>query len=386
MFLYLSLWAVFALLSFGVVAVRLLILKWFALKRYEVKVDKAYEPKISILVPTYNESEIINFKLKNLNKIDYPSDSLEIIFVDDNSQDDTPKIISNFIKQHPEINAQLIIRKERTGKTAALNYALKYCSGEIVIISDADCLWEPNILRRAIPYLSLPEVGAISGPQVLLNPNQSWVTKAEESYLKTLHAARLGESRIDSTLFFEGGFCAYKRKLLNLFDPYNTGSDDNGTVIQILEKNHRTLFVPEAKFYTTFPISWRERVNLKIRRSSQLLRVLMKYLKLLLNGKLKRARKIVILNLLAYVVSPIFFILFSIMSLIVLLHFPFIVLILVIFIVPRIRIYLLDAIMGFLALIFGMILNASNKRFTFWSQPQSRALFNRDLLLKYELI
>lgn len=311
---------------------------------------------------------------------------MQIIFVDSNSQDGTAKIICDYSKQHPEINVQLLVENERRGKSSALNYALKHCDGEIVVTSDADCLLGSSILREAVPYLGDPEVGAGSGPKVLLNPDQSWVTKTEELYLKALNTARLGESRIDSTLFFEGGFSVYKRKVLSSFDPYNTGSDDNGTVIHVLENEMRTLFIPKAEFYTFFPIDWKEKVSLKIRRASQLLRVLTKYVKLLLYGKLRRARKIVVLNLFVHFLAPVFFVLFCILSFVVLLHFPLFTLAFLTLAVPKVRIHLFDAIVGFSILILAIILIVSNKRFTLWPQPESRDLVNEELLAKYGLI
>jgi len=386
MFLYVLLWAIFGFFSFGVVALRLLFLKWFASNRPRSKSDEAYQPKVSLIVPTYNESKIIRFKLRNISMIDYPPNLMQIIFVDGNSQDGTAKIIGDYNKQHPEINVQLLVENERRGKSSALNYALKHCDGEIVVISDADCLWKPSILREAIPYLSDPEVGAGSGPKVLLNPAQSWVTKTEELYLKTLNTARLGESKIGSTLFFEGGFSAYKRKALSSFDPYNTGSDDNGTVIQVLENDKRTLFIPEAEFYTIFPIGWKEKVSLKIRRASQLLRVLTKYVTLLSDGKLKGARKVVILNLFIHFFAPIFFVLFCVLSFVILLHFPLLSLTFLTLAIPKVRIRFFDAVVGFSILVLAMILNASNRRFTLWSQPESRALVNEELLAKHGLV
>jgi len=136
-----------------------------------------------------------------------------MIVIDSKSDDRTIDFVKDFAEHHPEINIKVLIESRRKGKSAALNFALKYCEGDVVIVSDADCFWPSNILRKAFPFLADPEVGAISGPKTLLNPQDSWVTKTEQAYLNSMNTIKVGESKVYSTLFFEGGFSAYKKEL-----------------------------------------------------------------------------------------------------------------------------------------------------------------------------
>jgi cellulose synthase/poly-beta-1,6-N-acetylglucosamine synthase-like glycosyltransferase len=131
-------------------------------------------------------------------------------------------MVHEFIRQRLGDNFQILMQSERRGKSAALNFALKSCDGEVVVISDADCFWPSDILQNALPFLADPTVGAVSGPKILLNSEQSWVTKSENTYLNSMNLMKLGESKVGSTLLFEGGYSAYKREALNSFDPYKT--------------------------------------------------------------------------------------------------------------------------------------------------------------------
>jgi len=228
----LVLWFLLCFLSFGILGVSFVLLRKAALKPWRLKIDRNYIPKISILVPTYNESNIIRYKLENLDRIDYPKDLANIIVADSNSSDNTLDIVDDFAKQHPEINIEVVVEKKRKGKSAALNSALERCDGDVVIVSDADCFWPSDILRKGLPFLADPNVGAVSGPKTLLNSKQSWISKNEGNYLNLMSTMTLGQSKCGSTLFFEGGFSAYKREVLESFDPYNTGSDDCGTIIK----------------------------------------------------------------------------------------------------------------------------------------------------------
>ena len=379
-------WLSLCFLSFGMLGFHFFSMKQAASKHCKIRIDKNYKPKVSIVVPTYNESKVIRLKLENLSRIEYPKDLKQVILVDSKSDDQTIDIVNNFIKSRPELNILVLIESERKGKSAALNFALKHCTGDIIIISDADSFWPPDILNKALPFLADPEVGAISGPKILLNPEQSWVTRMENAYLNSLNLIRLGESRISSTLFFEGGFSAYKKDVLDSFDPYNTGSDDNGTVIRILEKNCKTMFVPAAEFYTVFLPTWRGKMAIKMRRANQLLRVLSKYASLLLKGCFKSSKNIILWNLTVYFLSPIMFILLSATTILMILNFPYLVLTFLILAIPKVRLYLFEAVLGFLILFLAMFEIAFNKKFVVWSKPGDGALITEDMLLRYQLI
>lgn len=380
------LWFVLFIFSFGVLGFAFVYTKRATKRPWRINVKNGYKPKVSILVPTFNESKIIYLKLENLARLDYPKDLTQIIVVDSNSKDQTPDIVKDFIGKHPETNLQVLMDYEMKGKSAALNMALEKCQGEVVVISDSDSLWRPDILSKALPYLSDTEVGAISGPKVLLNPEQSWVTKTEDAYLDTLNMRRLGESKIDSTLFFEGGFSAYKKDLVMAFDPYNTGSDDNGTVMQILEKKKRAVFVPEAEFFTVFSTTWKGKLAIKARRANQLVRVLSRYVSLLLGKRIQTCKTIILLNVITLLLSPLIFIFFLGASILLLLQFPYFLLLLSVFLIPRARFFLLEIISSFLLVFVTLFFVVLGKKFMVWKKPEEKVSVTEEMLRARGLI
>jgi len=380
------LWLIFFILSFGVVGFIYISMRRAALRPWRIRIDESYKPKVSILVPTYNEVAGIRFKLENLNKLEYPDGLKQIIIVDSNSNDRTIDVVSDFIRQHPNVNIQVLVERERRGKSVALNFALKHCKGDVVIVSDADCFWPADILHKALPFLADPNVGAISGPKILLNPQQSWVTKTEDVYLKSMNLLKLGESKLSSTLLFEGGFSAYKKEVLESFDPYNTGSDDCGTIIRVTEKGSRSLFVPEAAFFTAFPVTWKGKISIKIRRASQLVRVFTNYAYLLIRKRIKSAKRVVIQDVFLYLVSPIFFVLLLVTIISLLLKFPYFAVFSLIFLIPKIGFKLFEIVQNYLLLFVGICLLAVNKKFVFWGKPVDRALLTEDMLRQFMLI
>jgi len=341
---------------------------------------------VSIIVPTYNEASVIKHKIENLAKLEYPKELKQIIVVDSNSTDGTIDSVEAFAMQHQDMSIETLVQSERKGKTAALNYALKSCRGDVIIVSDADCFWPSDILRRTLPYLADTQISAVSGPKILLNPDQSWVTRTEDSYLKSVNLMKLGESKIDSTLLFEGGFSAYKRNVLHSFDPYNTGSDDCGTIIHVTERGSRAIMVPDAEFFTTFPITYKGKINIKARRTTQLARVFATYLKLLLLNRIKSSRGVVLRNIFMYLLNPLIFLMFLIATGYLLLSIPYIVLVLFVFLIPKIGSLIFEIVQSNLLLFLGFLALIGNRRIVFWSKPEDRAHLTEKMLLERALI
>jgi cellulose synthase/poly-beta-1,6-N-acetylglucosamine synthase-like glycosyltransferase len=319
---FLLFWLLFGVLAFAPAAFIYLYMKHKSKTAWPTKIDDAYTPKVSIIIPTYNEAEIIKYKLTNTSRLTYPQNMMEIIVVDSNSTDGTPQIVQEFAEKNMHLNIRLLSEQERKGKSHALNTALTQCSGEVIAISDADCFWPKDILTKALPYLADPTVGAIGGPKTLFNKDQTWITRMEQGYLKSANMLRLGESKTASTLFFEGGFSAFRRKALERFDPYETGSDDCGTVLSVIEHDFRAMLVVDAKFYSSFPATLRGKISIKLRRTIQLVHVFTRYLNLLASGKAKNARVTVVPNTLLYLMSPIAFLVFAVLTGVLLAVYP----------------------------------------------------------------
>jgi cellulose synthase/poly-beta-1,6-N-acetylglucosamine synthase-like glycosyltransferase len=381
-----ALWLVSGFLSIGLLGVDFIMMRKASFKPWQLEIKKDYVPKVSIIVPTYNESDVIAFKLRNLSILEHPKDLAQIIVVDSKSDDGTIEIVTDFAKSHPEMKIEVLTEKERTGKSSALNMALKYCEGDIVVVSDADCFWPTDILKKALPFLADPNIGAVSGVKILLNPESSGVAKDESRYLHSMNLIKLGESKIGSTLLFEGGFSAYKKEVLESFDPYHTGSDDSGTVISLAEKKSRAILIPEARFFTAFPNKWSEKFSMNMRRASQLVRLYWMYLVLLVNRRIKCNISIIMANILIYLFGPVFFVLFLALTVVLCISYPWLILSLLFLFVPKIRSLLAEVFQGFLALFLGLVAAALRRNFLIWKKPADRYLVKEDLLKSYSLI
>ena len=275
-------------------------------KPWDFVIKTDFQPPISILVPVHNEEENIGRKLGNINAVSYPMDKIEVIVADDASEDKTLEKIQTFIDNNPQLNVKVMKQKHRAGKASVLNAALPLAASSIVIVTDADTFWPEDILEKTLPYMSDPTIGAVTGRGINENKGESWVTKSEDNYLQLASVIRLGESKVHSTIRFEGGFCAYKKAAFEKFD-CESGSDDSGTALDVVQHNYRAILIPETVFYTSFPSDFVGKLKIKARRGNQLIGLWIKCFKLMLKRRLALPKRIVVPEIALFIINPLVF-------------------------------------------------------------------------------
>lgn len=123
-----------------------------------------YAPRVSVLVPAYNEERTICLSVQSILDSEYPD--FEVIVVNDGSTDATASELQPFI-------ADGRIRysaKNNGGKASALNAGIALATGDIVLFSDADSIFEKDTIRNGVAYFVDPTIGALSGNDTPLNP------------------------------------------------------------------------------------------------------------------------------------------------------------------------------------------------------------------------
>lgn len=360
-----------------------------ASKPWKLNINKHFEPSVSILIPMRNEEKTIRFKLENLYKIDYPAEKVQIIAVNDGSTDKTLYNFNEFVDSHSKLNITLLNQQKCEGKSNSLNLALKNATGDVIIVGDADCFWPSNILMKTLPYLSDPKVGAIAGRELLLNPQKTWVAESERFYNNFVHTTRLGESKVHSTLFFQGGFAAYKRAILECFD---RETDDSGTALKIVQKGMRTLIVPEGIFHTMFSSNWRNKIIVKIRRANQLQQIWKTCLRLMLQRKLILPKKIAAFEIFLYLFNPIVFLALLVVSPFLVIEYPLLALALLLvllssLLVRKSRVIVVEIVQNNLILLVALAQLITKRKMKMWTTiDEPRSLLNREVLHQKNLI
>ncbi|MFH1513864.1 MAG: glycosyltransferase family 2 protein [bacterium] len=196
-----------------------------------------FEPSISFFISAYNEESVILEKLENVLKLDYPKDKLEIIVVSDASTDRTDEIVNSYSDK----GVRLFRMSERGGKIPGLNDAIPASTGEILILSDANCMYNTGALRALASNFADERIGAVNGEHIFLNKRESTVERGVGFYWKYETWLKRMESAIHSNVFITGAMIAVRRELYpeNITGELNL---DNVLPTCIVEKGYRVVY------------------------------------------------------------------------------------------------------------------------------------------------
>src|SRR5882724_6196699 len=156
-------------------------------------------PRISIVITAHNEERRIGAKLENTLSLDYPKHALEIIVASDCSSDRTEQIVRDFA-DNSDIMIRLCRQAERLGKTVAQRRGVQQSTGEIIVLSDATTLYEPDALRMLVRNLADPEVGCVAGQLTYVSRAQTSVGTSCKSYWNYEKIIKQSESDLGSLI------------------------------------------------------------------------------------------------------------------------------------------------------------------------------------------
>ena len=267
--LNISLLFVNILLVGGTVAIFYLVKK-FGNRSAVIQKDCNYLPRVSVVIPTRNEETIIKERLKNIVKMDYPSELLEVIFVD-GSNDSTPEIIKKYAVNYPYIK---LLKQEKPGFNNALNQGYSYATGEIVVKSDCDAFPLPTALREIVANFADDKVGAASGVYYF---GESGDLEMESLFRDIQTKVKRAESYFHSSLISHGGFGAYRKELIPEL-PQEITADDIELVVNVVKKGYRAIIDPS-------PEDFSERRKQLDRRAAGVIRVILKNASMLFNNR-----------------------------------------------------------------------------------------------------
>lgn len=225
--------------------------------------------KISVIVGTYNRCESLKDTLDSLlNQECEETFDYEVIVADNNSQDNTKEVTESYKKK---FNGKLkYLFERRQGKQYALNTGLKRAKGEIIALTDDDCIVDKKWILEIIKTFKLYNVGIVGG---IINP--VWLSKKprwlNEKFYSMLALQNYGSipfvtSSIKRIPF--GANCAFKKYLFNTYGMFHKelkNSQDTEICTRFLEKGVKIGYNPKiivnhkvdsSRLNKTYFINW----------------------------------------------------------------------------------------------------------------------------------
>jgi cellulose synthase/poly-beta-1,6-N-acetylglucosamine synthase-like glycosyltransferase len=217
-------------------------------------------PSISLLIAAHNEEDCIAARIRNALELDYPRERLDIFVASDGSSDRTCEIVREFESQ----GVRLLDYRQNRGKSTTLNASFPQTTGELVVFSDANTMYERDALQQLVRPFADPNVGIVCGKLILQDPSTG--KNVDSMYWRYETFLKKCEGKIGALLGANGAIYAIRRDLFVPI-PDNTIVDD--FVIPLLAKlRHgcRIVYEPAAIAYEETPCS----IRAEFRRRSRI--------------------------------------------------------------------------------------------------------------------
>jgi len=236
-------WGSAILLGYVLIGYPLLLLAGLRMMRRASTVETPIQswPIVTLIIPAYNESRVLEAKLQNALALDYPRDRLEIMVASDGSSDATVDIARRFVER----GVQVLAFEQRRGKASVVNDAAARACGDVLCLCDANVMFAPDALRRLVQPLQDPTVGAVTGTVVIASEDSNF-EHGEKLYYHLERTVQTAESQLGSLMGVDGGMYVLRSECFRRL-PADTILDDFVLSMQVLRQGLRVLYEPRAR-------------------------------------------------------------------------------------------------------------------------------------------
>jgi poly-beta-1,6-N-acetyl-D-glucosamine synthase len=209
-------------------------------KRPSLPAKSADLPSITLVVAALNEEVVLEHKLENCVALDYPTDKLKFFFISDGSTDRTNEILSRW--DGPRFQTKLL--SSRGGKTRALKLAISRCTGDLIVLSDANTYYRTDALQLLARHFQDRQVGVVTG-DVRIRPAPGQFGQGEGAYYRYERWLQKRESDFWTCVGVDGGMYAIRQTLLVLPSD-EIILDDFVISMNSARQGYRIIYDPEA--------------------------------------------------------------------------------------------------------------------------------------------
>ena len=256
-------WIAFAIVFYAFVGYGIVLYVMVLIKRLINKnvphSEILFEPDITLVIPCFNEADILIEKINNCTRLDYPAAKLTLVFITDGSSDNSGKVL----QQYPFI--KVLHENRRAGKTAAENRAMLFVNTPFVIFSDANTMLNKDAVKNIVKHFANDMVGCVSGEKRIITDTSDSASAAGESiYWKYESLLKKLDSELYSAVGAAGELVAFRTSLYKDL-PEDTLLDDFMQSMQMAAAGFKIVYEPEAYAVETASANVVEELKRKVR-------------------------------------------------------------------------------------------------------------------------
>ena len=232
-------------------------------------------PRVTIIVPVFNEGAVIEGALRSLLKLNYPS--YDVIVVDDGSTDETRAVAARLEGQHGRVTLR-VVTKANGGKASALNAGIALARTPFVLCMDGDSRLAPDSLRHAMKHFADERVAAVAGNVKVVNRNNIWTRLQALEYIQGLNMPRRAQGFLRVVTIVPGPLGIFRRDVLQRVGGYETDTyaEDADVTLKIVTAGWHIVYEDRAIAYTEAPENYLDLVKQRYRWTRGVLQALRK--------------------------------------------------------------------------------------------------------------
>jgi hyaluronan synthase len=232
-------------------------------------------PLLTVIIPAYNEGEMVGKTIDSIAQASYPHDRLEIFVVDDGSRDDTWEHITAAAKRYPTIVTPIRFPENR-GKRAALEAGFIKAKGAFVVTIDSDSVIEPQTLLEMVGPFRDPKVGAVAGKVSAFNRYSGIIPRmVHVRFVLSFDMLRAVQSTYGTVYCCPGALSAYRLSIVQKVLPAwrhqtflgvpCTFGEDRALTNLILEQGLDSVYQRNAVVHTLVPETYPQLAKMYLR-------------------------------------------------------------------------------------------------------------------------
>jgi cellulose synthase/poly-beta-1,6-N-acetylglucosamine synthase-like glycosyltransferase/peptidoglycan/xylan/chitin deacetylase (PgdA/CDA1 family)/spore germination protein YaaH len=284
------------------------------LRRPHRQASPGFNPRVAVLIPSYNEEKVIVRTIRSVLNSDYST--LHVIVIDDGSKDDTAGVARRAYAAEIAAGRVQVLVKPNGGKAAALNYALDRIEEDIYVGIDADTVIAADAISKLIPHFEDLEIGAVAGNAKVGNRVNLWTRWQALEYITSQNFERRALDLFHVVTVVPGAIGAWRTEAVKKAGcyPVNTVAEDADLTMSLLEQGLKVVYEDRSLAFTEAPIDAKGLMRQRFRWSFGTLQAVWKHRAAFVRNKamgLFALPNILIFQMLLPLVSPFIDIMFA---------------------------------------------------------------------------
>jgi cellulose synthase/poly-beta-1,6-N-acetylglucosamine synthase-like glycosyltransferase/peptidoglycan/xylan/chitin deacetylase (PgdA/CDA1 family) len=204
----------------------------------------------AVIIPAYNEGKVICKTIDSVLASEYKD--FQILVINDGSSDNTSKTVS---KKYGRNRRVILMDKPNTGKSDSINYGLKHTHADIVIIIDADTIFDRYTIPRLVRHFSDPNIAAVAGNAKVGNRSNLLTRIQAVEYITAQNLDRRAFSLLNCMTVVPGAVGAWRRQPLLDIGGVSTDTlaEDADATVALIRQGYKLAYDPLAYAYTEAP-------------------------------------------------------------------------------------------------------------------------------------